>query len=262
MFKEIIISVQSYGQAHRFIRQHKLWKWIVIPGIVYALLFAVSMFFFGKSVSQFIQWIFTVTHINGWVQNHPGGILNFIFAFATFILWLILMLLYFSFFKYLWLIIGSPLFAYLSEKTEAIIENRHYPFSFKQLAADIARGISIALRNALWQTVYIISLLLLSFIPVFGWITPVIALLVEAYYYGFSMIDYCFERRNLSVQQSIYFIGKHRGLAIGNGIVFYCMHLVPVIGWIFAPAYAVIAATLSVIKITGSNNKSVFIGNE
>ena len=33
-------------------------------------------------------------------------------------------------FKYIFLIIGSPLFAYLSEKTEAIIEGKDFPFSF------------------------------------------------------------------------------------------------------------------------------------
>ncbi len=249
MFKEIIISVQSYLRAHRFIKENKLWKWILIPGFIYALLFAVSMFFFGKSASNFIQWVFNITHLSNWVQQHQGGFLNFIFAFATFIIWLVLMLFYFSLFKYIWLIVGSPVFAYLSEKTEAIIEKREFPFSFTQLSSDILRGIMIALRNALWQTVYIISLLLLSFIPVAGWIAPVIAILVEGYYYGFSMLDYSCERRNMTAQQSIYFIGNHRGLAIGNGVIFYAMHLVPIIGWIFAPAYAVIAATFSMMTM-------------
>ncbi len=254
MFKEIIISLQSYFEAHRFIQKHKLWKWIVIPGLIYALLFAISMIVFGKSASHFIQWIFTITHINNWIHNHQqNGFLNFIFAFATFILWLIVMLFYFSLFKYIWLIAGSPVFAYLSEKTEAILENRDFPFSFTKLAKDILRGIAIAMRNMLWQTVYIISLLLLSFVPVAGWITPVIALIVEAYYYGFSMLYYSCERRNLPAQQSIVFIGSHRGLAIGNGFVFYAFHLVPVIGWIFAPVYAIIAATLSMMKVMNNH---------
>ncbi len=249
MLKEIIISVQSYIEAHRFIRKHKLWKWILIPGFIYALLFAVSMVLFGESASHFIQWVFTLTHLDAWIARHQGGILNFIFAFATFILWLVLMLFYFSLFKYIWLVLGSPVFAYLSEKTESIIHQRDYPFTAKQLMKDVARGIVIALRNALWQTVYLVSLLLLSFIPVAGWITPVIALLVEGYYYGFSMLDYSCERRRMSSQESIFFIGHHRGLAIGNGIVFYMMHLLPVVGWVLAPAYAVIAATLSMIKV-------------
>jgi CysZ protein len=72
-----------------------------------------------------------------------------------------------------------------------------------------------------------------------------ISLLVECYYYGFSMLDYSSERQRLSATQSIDFIGRHRGLAIGNGMVFYAMHAIPILGWILAPAYAVVAATLS-----------------
>jgi len=158
---------------------------------------------------------------------------------------LILLLFYFSLFKYLFLIIGSPLFAYLSEKTEAILEGKDYPFNFSQLLKDILRGIKLAIRNGLWQAVYTVSILILSFIPVVGWVTPVFSLLIECYYYGFSMLDYSCERHKLSPSQSIEYIAKHKGLAMGNGMVFYLMHAFPIIGWVLAPAYAVVAATLS-----------------
>lgn len=163
------------------------------------------------------------------------------------------MLFYFSLFKYLFLIIGSPLFAYLSEKTEAIIEGKEYPFNFKQLIKDIKRGIKLAFRNALWQTVYTISILILSFIPLVGWITPLIALIVECYYLGFSMIDYSCERNKLSPSQSIAFIGRHKGLAIGNGMMFLLMHIIPFLGWVLAPSYAVIAATISLYNTKTDN---------
>ena len=48
---------------------------------------------------------------------------------------------------------------------------------------------------------------------------------------------------------AIYFIGNHKGLAIGNGLVFYLIHLLPIVGWVLAPAYAVIAATMSMHEI-------------
>ncbi len=59
------------------------------------------------------------------------------------------------------------------------------------------------------------------------------------------MLDYSSERNKLSAQESIDFISHHKGLAIGNGMVFYLLHIIPVLGWLFAPSYAVIAATLS-----------------
>lgn len=245
MLKEIVIAIQSYFRAHQFISKHKLWKWILIPGILYLLLFCVSIYFFGKSATAVIDYLMIRTGLQNWVHKIQSSLLGFLFTFAGIILWLILMLFYFSLFKYLFLIIGSPLFAYLSERTEAIIAGKDFKFSWQQLWKDMLRGIRLALRNTLWQTVYILSLLLLSLIPVLGWITPLVILLVECYYYGFSMLDYSCERHKLSASRSIAYIGKHKGLAVGNGIVFYLMHLLPVVGWVLAPAYAVVAATIS-----------------
>ena len=249
MLKDIVLAIQSYGQANQFIRRHKLWKWIIVPGIIYMLMFCISMYFFGKSANTIIDFLFIKTGLRVWVTSMSSRLLGLVFTIAGMILWLILMLFYFSLFKYVWLILGSPIFAWLSEKTEAIIEGKDYPFSFSQLVKDILRGIRIAIRNTLWQTVYTVSLIILSFIPLIGWVTPVFALLIECYYYGFSMLDYSCERNKLTAAQSITYIGSRKGLAIGNGIVFYLMHLVPVIGWVFAPSYAVVAATLSMYPV-------------
>jgi CysZ protein len=248
MLKDIVIAIQSYLEAHRFIVKHRLWKWILIPGILYAALFGVGIYLFWISSGQAIDDIFSITGLKKWMYTIEGSWLKFLFIFGQVILQLVMLLFYFSLFKYLFLIVGSPLFAYLSEKTEAIMEERNFPFSFEQLLSDIARGIKLAFRNALWQTVYTLSILILSFIPLIGWFTPLIALIIECYYLGFAMLDYSSERNQLSASQSIDFIGRHKGLAIGNGIVFFLMHSVIIVGWILAPSYAVIAATISFYK--------------
>lgn len=245
LFKEIIIAIQAYFKAHNFIVKHKLWKWILIPGLIYAILFVIGIFIFWQSSAHVIDYFFSRTGLKTWLQQEHKSWLRFIFIFGQIVLQLILMLLYFSWFKYLFLVIGSPVFAWLSEHTEAVIHNKKYPFNLKNFLGDIARRIKIALRNSLWQTVYTFSILILSLIPLVGWATPVLAIFVECYYFGFSMLDYNSERKGLSSSESIDFIGRHKGLAIGNGMVFYLMHAVPVIGWVLAPGYSVIAATFS-----------------
>jgi CysZ protein len=212
------------------------------------------MYFFWTTQSDAVAYLNQVTGLRAWLDRMNSGWISFLISFAEFVLSLIMLLFYFSLFKYIWLIIGSPLFAYLSEKTEALIEEKDFPFSFSQLLKDMVRGIRLALRNTLWQTVYTLAIVILSFIPIVGWAAPVLALFVECYYYGFSMLDYSCERHQLSPAESIRYVGTHKGLAIGNGVVFYLMHLVPVIGWIFAPAYAVVAATISLYH---ANNESL-----
>ena len=248
MLKEIIIAIQSYFEAHDFIRKHRLWKWIVIPGILYMLLFVVGMYFFWQSSNDAVTWISQQIGLENWLQKQRNDWLSFLFVMAGLILRIVLVFFYFSLFKYLFLIIGSPVFAYLSEKTESILEGKDFPFDLKQLLHDVGRGIRLALRNTLWQSVYVVSLLLLSLFPVAGWITPVIALFVECYFYGASMLDYSLERHKLTYTQSVSYISRHKGLAIGNGLMFFLMHGFIIIGWVLAPAYAVVAATLSLHK--------------
>lgn len=245
MLKEIIIAIESYFKAHRFISKHRLWKWIIIPGLLYMILFIVGMYVFWQSSDAAVSYITSKLGIGKWVHQQGSDLLSFLFVMGELMVRLILIFFYFSLFKYLFLILGSPLFAYLSEKTEAIMEGKDFPFSFQQMLNDVYRGIRLALRNTLWQSVFTISILIVSFFPVVGWITPLVMLFIECYYYGFSMLDYSCERHKLSASESIEFIAKHKGLAIGNGMIFYLMHIVPVIGWIFAPAYAVVAATIS-----------------
>lgn len=245
MLKELVIAIQAYFRAHQFIVKHKLWKWIFIPGFIYMLMFMAGIWLFWSSSTDFLDWLFNVVGIKSWLDSMNNSFINYLFITGTIIVRLILLFFYFSLFKFLFLIVGSPVFAYLSEKTESIIEGKEYPFQLKQLLTDILRAVRLALRNTLWQTVYTLSILLLALVPVVGWFSPLIAFMVECYYYGFSMLDYSAERHKLSPAQSISFITQRRGLAIGNGMVFFFMHLVPIIGWILAPAYAVIAATLS-----------------
>lgn len=254
MLKEIVISIQSYVKAHQFIQQHRLWKWILVPGILYAILFGASMYFFSQSATAAIEYITVETGLRQWIIRLQDSWIGFLFTMGGIMLWLILMLLYFSLFKYIWLILGSPVFSYLSEKTASIIEGKTYVFNWKQYLHDVMRGIRMAVRNTLWQSVYLISIVVLSLFPLLGWISPVLAILIECYYYGFSMLDYSCEREKMSPAQSIDFISNNKGLAIGNGMVFYMMHGVLFVGWVFAPAYAVIAATISMHQIGTKKN--------
>ena len=245
MLKELIIAFQAYFRAHRFINRHRLWKWILIPGIIYAILFFTGMWLFWGSTGQFLDWLFQNLGVLSWLKRMQNDVLNFLFITGTLIFRLILLFFYFSLFKYLFLILGSPLFAWLSEQTENIIEGKETRFDLVQLLKDMWRGIRVALRNTMWQSVYTITILLFSLVPLVGWVTPMVAFMVECYYYGFSMLDYSAERHKLTPAESAVYIGSRKGLAIGNGMVFYLMHLIPIIGWVLAPAYAVIAATLS-----------------
>jgi len=241
LLKEIIIAFQSYGKAHHFIRTHRLWRWILIPGILYSILFIAGIYFFWGTANSVVSWLGGLG-INRFLHHQKSAVLNYFFLMGGVMIHLVLAFFCFSIFKYIMLIVGSPLFVYLSTKTDALLNGKEYSMRFdSEFRRDMGRGIRLALRNAFWQTVYIVCILILALIPLAGWIAPVVCIFAECYFYGFSMLDYSCNRHQLSPSASVAYISQRKGFAVGNGIIFYGMHCVPVL----APAYAIIAATIS-----------------
>jgi len=80
LLKEIVIAFQSWSEAHRFIQQHKFWKWIVIPGIIYAVLFIAGMYFFWPAADDAISWVSEKLSIETWLQRKRSEWLSFFFV--------------------------------------------------------------------------------------------------------------------------------------------------------------------------------------
>jgi CysZ protein len=72
---------------------------------------------------------------------------------------------------------------------------------------------------------------------------------MEAYFFGYAMIDYGLATEQQSRIASASYVSEHKGLPIGNGIMFYILHLIPIIGWMTAPFYALIAAHINTQEV-------------
>ncbi len=77
-----MLAIQAYGQAHRLVRKHNLWKWIIIPGLVYMLLFCISMYFFGKSAMHVIDFFMIKTGLRNWAHAMHSRLVGFFYHFG------------------------------------------------------------------------------------------------------------------------------------------------------------------------------------
>ena len=143
------------------------------------------------------------------------------------------------------MILLSPMLSYLAEKVRLILTGEEKPFGLEQLIADSIRGIRIALRSLGMELLAYMLIFILTFMPIVQFFTPVLLILLQAYFHGFSMLDYCMEARGVGYKESILEIKKKKPLAIGNGIGFYFLTLIPIVGWMFAPTLGEVSAYLS-----------------
>lgn len=243
MFKQFRLALGSYLVAHRFIIKHKIWAYALIPTLINIIL--ISGIFYGAfKLNDNIK-----PTIESWFSTDQNTLSAITSYTIQVLVNLVLFVLYFFIYKNLVLIILSPFLAILSEKVDALYTGRDFPFSGKQLMLDVWRGIKISIRNtAIELTLIFICFVVGLFVPILGIAVPIIIFLIESFYFGFSMIDYTNERKKLSFNESKLYIKQNRPLAYGIGIVFYLMFLIPIIGWIFAPLYGIVAGTLAVLQ--------------
>ncbi|OUR98118.1 coproporphyrinogen III oxidase [Flavobacteriales bacterium 33_180_T64] len=246
MIKTILEGIKAYTGSLALISKLKLWKFFFIPiviSVITAAIIGLSAYGLSDNIGNFIAniwpWDFgkeTFTSISTVIG-------------AIFILVIGLIL-----YKHIIMALSAPFMSPVSEKIEVhltgIEKHHHRKTSFKE---QLWRGIRINMRNLGKELLITIPLLLLKFIPIVNIFSTALLFLVQSYYAGFGNMDYTLER-HFKYKESIQFVRKHRGVAIGNGIVFMIFLLIPILGVILILPMSVTAASLKTVKLLKEDN--------
>lgn len=168
---------------------------------------------------------------------------------------LIILILGLILYKHIVMALSAPFMSPVSEK----IEQHFNPQSVHvhrdtSNAQQLWRGVRINLRNLMMELLLTLPILIIGFIPVIGIISTVLLYTVQAYYAGFGNMDYTLER-HFSYKDSIKFVKKHRGIAIGNGLVFILFLFIPIIGVILVLPLSVTSASIVTVKVLQQESK-------
>ena len=148
------LGIRAYGKAFELLFSRKFWWFLFFPVLILLFLFIGGNILvsyagdnlyglFGNQLRNLLEGVSWLQWVNG-VSNV--------------LLKIVLKIIYFFFFAafggYLVLIFMSPVYSWLSERTEAYLSGKEYPFSWKQLFWEIFRGVGIALRNMFVQLLF------------------------------------------------------------------------------------------------------------
>ncbi|MCR9172672.1 MAG: EI24 domain-containing protein [bacterium] len=213
--RNLIFGYKSYIKAIKFIFEHKLYWFFLIPAVLMLVIYKIG------------DWI-----QSRYIPTDAQNMNEIVWFLIQVMLELTLAFLLMKFAKYLVIIILSPLLSEISMRTEKILTGNTYPFNFKQLVADVKRAMRIVVRNMMWEYTIFVVILLVTYIisgSKFGE-SPLFYLtyLVGCFYYGFGFMDYVLERVRMDIDQSIHFVRDHRGVAVALGSIYSLMIFVPV----------------------------------
>ena len=241
MINNILKGIKAYTGTLELISKLKLWKYFAIPiaiSIITAVVIGFSAYGLSDNIGRFIS--------NIWPWEFGKETFT---SVSTFIGWIVILAIGLILYKHIIMAFSAPFMSPVSEKIEAhltgIERHSHRKTSFKE---QLWRGIRINMRNLGKELLITIPLLLLKFIPIVNIFSTVLLFLLQAYYAGFGNMDYTLER-HFKYKESIRFVRKYRGIAIGNGIVFIVFLLIPVVGVILVLPMSVTASSLSTVKL-------------
>ncbi|MGY8910344.1 MAG: EI24 domain-containing protein [Flavobacteriales bacterium] len=250
MIKNIVLGIKEYTGAFALISELKLWKYFIVPiliSILTAVLIGVEVYVLYDNVGGIIAklWIWD------WGKEGFTAISNFVGGIIVLVIGLIL-------YKHIIMAFSAPFMSPVSEKIE-----HHYYGETKHLhrktsnTEQLIRGIRINVRNLIRELLFTFPILLLKFIPIVNIFSTILLFIVQAYYAGFGNMDYTLER-HLNYKESINFVRKNKGFAIGNGIVFMLFLLIPVIGIIIVLPLSVTAASKKTVKLMHNKHEVIY----
>lgn len=252
MIPDFFKAILSYRHTFRLIFKLKLWRFFGIPigiSILMASLILGLAWNFGPSIGRLISnlWIWE------WRIGFSESLQN---IFGRILLIVIGIIIY----RRLVMALSAPFMGPVSEK----IEKHLYPQLIVREQSGffpmLIRGFRINIRNFFVELAFTIPVLILGMIPFFGFISAFLLLFIQAYYAGFGTMDYTLER-HFSYRESLRFVRKNRGTAIGNGLFFTGILMIPFVGVILVFPLSVTAATKSTLEKIKKTDKEFSIEN-
>lgn len=240
MIKQIISGIKSYGGTFSLVSKLKLWKYFLVP-IFISILTATAVGFLAYGLSDNIGAFISKIWVWEWGKEVFTTISSFFGATLIIVLGLLL-------YKHIVMALSAPFMSPVSEKIEAHLTGETHEHRTTSFGEQLWRGIRINIRNLGMELLLTIPIILIGFIPVIGIISTLLLFLTQAYYAGFGNMDYTLER-HFKYRESIQFVQKNRGTAIGNGIVFMLFLLVPIVGIILVLPLSVTAASTKTIAL-------------
>lgn len=240
MIKNIITGIKAYAGTFKLISTLGLWKYFGVPMLI-SFLTATLIGFSAWGLSDNIGGFIAKIWFWDWGSETFRAISDFLGGLTVVIIGFIL-------YKHIVMALSAPFMSPVSEKIEQHLLGNQHTHRNTTNAAQLWRGIRINVRNLGMELVLTIPILLLSFIPIVNIVTSVLLFLVQSYYAGFGNMDYTLER-HYNYEESIQFVKKNKGIAVGNGIVFMAMLLIPVVGIILVFPLSVTASTTETVRL-------------
>lgn len=242
-----IKALYKSWEAVEFIRTHRLWKGFLSYGWVVWILLAAGLIVSLKFFSVFLDWMDSISLTDPSTITHNAGMLFTNVAHEGYELF------FMGGMKYIILILSEILIFHITRRTLEILTGEVQDTSFNTFVQAQIRMIKVVIRSWIKELIATIFISVVTSMFDVEFVEAPLTFVVQCYYLGFAVMDNYNERYHLTITESIKRIEPLAGAALGIGVVFYILLLLPGLGSFIAPVFTAVAATLLMhhLDITG-----------
>lgn len=244
MIADFFSSARYLGQGLHIIRQPGLRRFVAIPLSINILIFA-GLIMVGYHYYAMAIDYFTPDWLADWEDN---WLIGWLIAIVTSFLWLIfgaaVLIVVTYTFALIANLIAAPFNSLLAEKVEHHLKGtlEQSNESFSHIIKSIPKTMVSELHKLLYLVLWMIPLVILSFIPVLNFVSPVLWFAFGAWMLSLEYLDYPMGNHNYRFGQIKSFMQSRRTLAMGFGGGVTLMTAIPIVNLVAMPI-AVAGAT-------------------
>lgn len=224
-------GLNSYRQAHQWLKQTHRLKWLIIPLLLAILLFPAYVYGVYSATTSSLAWL--VNYFN-WDDYSFGYWLSFP------VVVLVVLLLGYIIVKNLIMVLCVPMNAYLADTM--MDDQLGKPTHDIPLIKSIIRALAMTILAIVIGLITTIILIAIGFIPIAGAIISlVLGFFIQAFLATWGFFDPVFERLNYPVRKSFWRCVRLMPQMQSQGLPFVLFFQIPIIGWALAPTYGTLA---------------------
>ncbi|MGF1638061.1 MAG: EI24 domain-containing protein [Cyclobacteriaceae bacterium] len=244
-FNDVLKAFKAYWKAVRYIEKKRKLHLIFLPAII-SILISIIIVYFSVAVSYRIYEFVELNILNTVIRQQIDDIIKVVLRlfFQGMVLFILMKVYRYA----MWLLL-APFFLIVADYIYMDHSKVRVSRSIWAYFAMTPVALYLIFRSFFLEL--LVSAILLLLVIILSWVAPLapfLLLLIDSFFAGIVLVWFHLGPRGGGFRSLNLFVKNHPGLILGNGLVLNIILLVPLLGVLFAPFFAMVAAGIPLNK--------------
>lgn len=238
-------GIKYFLQGIPIIFSAEVKKYVVMPLLINIILFAGAIYLLITQFDTLINWL--TPDMPDWLPDFVTGVFEWFVGLLWMLFAAVVLIIIFFGFTIIANIIGAPFNTYLAAAVEYKLTGVQPIDPRTSLIKIVIESIGGEIKKLIYFLIWVIPLLIISFIPVINVISPVLWVLFSAWMLALQYTDYPLGNRGYNFSKIRYTLSEHKMLSLGFGGSATLATMIPLLNFLVMPV-SVAGATIMAVK--------------